>query len=275
MNIGDMSMDSLADVPSTPLPSRLKSDARPPSMMFTKTKPSEPVLHRILSPPEAITLDHGGARATSSDEPGNEPDEQDEDEKTVVLKKAPPLTPSPPRPSTSVELPAQTTPSPARKEPPREDERVRPVTPVRPQSVSGIATPGTERKSRLQITSDTERIVVSSPLILCELLFIFAAQTRIWSTMGDIIMPGHPFDVATAATSNKPPRAKETMFVLPPLIFFAYSFTSITAHSSKHSPRNLLLPHPPPPTRPQRSHSQTSPVLMRAPHKLKQPRRKC
>ncbi|KAJ7209532.1 hypothetical protein GGX14DRAFT_451835 [Mycena pura] len=52
----------------------------------------------------------------------------------------------------------------------------------------------TPKKGKLRVNSEVERIVA-----------------KIWSTAGDIIMPGHPFDASGTGTGNKPPRAKETI----------------------------------------------------------------
>ncbi|KAK0485657.1 hypothetical protein IW261DRAFT_739447 [Armillaria novae-zelandiae] len=53
-------------------------------------------------------------------------------------------------------------------------------------------TPGTN--ARLRVNTEVERIVA-----------------KIWATMGDVIMPGHPY--RTAGDGSKPPRAKQTMCV--------------------------------------------------------------
>ncbi|KLO19550.1 hypothetical protein SCHPADRAFT_992788 [Schizopora paradoxa] len=232
MNFGDVSMDSLADIPPTPLPSRLQTVS-----MFTKPKPAEPVSQPVSSPPN----DKGGGiiHSPAPDEDANGTEDQppdEEDEKTIVLQKAPPVTPPPPRPSSVVE----NTPSPTPQEslplpPPSQDVRSpRPVTPMRPQSASDVATPATERKSKLRITSDTERIVA-----------------KIWTTMADIIMPGHPFNVATAATSNKPPRAKETIALLQTIASQSPSPGSPSTHSTLSSLAETSGPGAAQPTAPQ------------------------
>ncbi|PSS01021.1 hypothetical protein PHLCEN_2v4079 [Hermanssonia centrifuga] len=48
-------------------------------------------------------------------------------------------------------------------------------------------------KARTKVTTEVERIVA-----------------KIWSTVGDVIMPGHPYD-ASGSSSSRPPRAKETI----------------------------------------------------------------
>jgi len=50
--------------------------------------------------------------------------------------------------------------------------------------------------------------------------------------MGDIIMPGHPFNAATAATANKPPRAKETIALLQTISSQSPSPSSPSTHST-------------------------------------------
>lgn len=166
MNIGDVSMDSLADIPPTPLPSRLQNEERPMSL-FTKPKSSEPIPQRNDFFSDTKVPDKDERRADALDESENVPEEQPDDvdeseEKTIVLKKAPPLTPPHPRPSTPSEPPDQSSSQFSLCEPPhaQKESSPRPVTPVRPQSASQAATPSTERKSKLRITSDTERIVV-------------------------------------------------------------------------------------------------------------------
>ncbi|KAA1474250.1 hypothetical protein DENSPDRAFT_882650 [Dentipellis sp. KUC8613] len=146
----------------------------------------------FASPVSAVRTVMPGGAAEELGEPVDEaPDEavdedeaiDEEGEKTVVLKKlSPPPQPSPPPPAepeesyvseVDIEPPASAQPLP--------QDEVQPSTPADP------------KKPKLRITSDVERITA-----------------KIWSTVGDIIMPGHPFDVS-GTSANKPPRAKETI----------------------------------------------------------------
>lgn len=61
---------------------------------------------------------------------------------------------------------------------------------VPPAHVPEPETPGT--KARLRVNTEVERIVA-----------------KIWATMGDIIMPGHPY--RTTGDGSRPPRAKQTI----------------------------------------------------------------
>ncbi|KAK0195271.1 hypothetical protein F5146DRAFT_1024814 [Armillaria mellea] len=61
---------------------------------------------------------------------------------------------------------------------------------VPPTHVPESETPGT--KARLRVNTEVERIVA-----------------KIWATMGDVIMPGHPY--RTTGDGSKPPRAKQTI----------------------------------------------------------------
>ncbi|KAI0051252.1 hypothetical protein FA95DRAFT_1602923 [Auriscalpium vulgare] len=97
-------------------------------------------------------------------------DDDDEGEPTVMLKKVPLVAPEPPDVST-VEI-----------EPP-----------AKPHLNNTGSPPSSAKTQKVRITSDVERIIA-----------------KIWTTVGDIIMPGHPFDVSGKGP-NKPPRAKETI----------------------------------------------------------------
>ncbi|KAJ7124885.1 hypothetical protein C8R44DRAFT_874748 [Mycena epipterygia] len=52
----------------------------------------------------------------------------------------------------------------------------------------------TPKKGKVRVNTEVERIVM-----------------KIWSSVGDLIMPGHPFDTTGTGTGSKPPRAKETI----------------------------------------------------------------
>ncbi|THH08150.1 hypothetical protein EW145_g2897 [Phellinidium pouzarii] len=200
--LGDVSMDSLADA-QTPLPAAFlatrKSEEKP-ALPKTEGKQLDPTLvplpspspspllaaSHLPSPPEILH----SSRSTNL--AGDDAD--DEDERTIILEKPPAAaTPPPVLPSS----PSRTMSSPRRipTTPPRSKEGTYPETPGRTPGMT--ATPGTGKKAHMKITTDVERIAA-----------------KIWSTVGDVIMPGHPFSTAAAATTNKPPRAKETIALL-------------------------------------------------------------
>ncbi|TFY66225.1 hypothetical protein EVG20_g4860 [Dentipellis fragilis] len=154
-----------------------------------------------------------GETVEEPEEPANDaPDEaivdeddaiDEEGEKTVVLKKlSPPPPPSPPPPAE----PEESYVSEVDMEPP---------TPVRPPPQDEVqpSTPADPKKPKLRITADVQRITA-----------------KIWSTVGDIIMPGHPFDVSGTSV-NKPPRAKETIAHLHTLSAQTPALPSPTASS--------------------------------------------
>ncbi|KAI0700947.1 hypothetical protein BC835DRAFT_323423 [Cytidiella melzeri] len=101
-------------------------------------------------------------------------DDANEEDKTIIFKKSPPSGAS------------------------TEDSSINQSRQLlEPESVSMVMNPDKSSdhptKTRFKITTEVERIV-----------------SKIWSSMGDTIMPGHSFDVSGAG-SNKPPRAKETI----------------------------------------------------------------
>ncbi|KAI0321081.1 hypothetical protein OF83DRAFT_1101473 [Amylostereum chailletii] len=87
-----------------------------------------------------------------------------------------------------VSVPPQFSP----KDYPEDDTSVVDVEPNHEPIVPPSA-PFTEKKQKIRVTADVERIV-----------------TKIWSSVGEIIMPGHPYDVSGGG-DTKPPRAKETI----------------------------------------------------------------
>ncbi|KAJ7783005.1 hypothetical protein B0H16DRAFT_1495004 [Mycena metata] len=86
------------------------------------------------------------------------------------------------------------------------------ATPSPPPSPVQPSTAGTPRKGKVRINTEVERIVVCVALTTEDRLTV--AQAKIWSSAGDLIMPGHSFDTSGTGAGNKPPRAKETMQVL-------------------------------------------------------------
>ncbi|KIK91571.1 hypothetical protein PAXRUDRAFT_830719 [Paxillus rubicundulus Ve08.2h10] len=108
---------------------------------------------------------------------GEPKDEPDEEEKTVVLQKIPPST------APQGDLPAS--PPPVNAQLPS----TMPLAHAKPPPEPPSKTP------KVRMTPELERIV-----------------TKIWGTVGDIIMPGNSFSGGT-----KPPRAKETLVLIQSL----------------------------------------------------------
>jgi len=71
-------------------------------------------------------------------------------------------------------------------------------------------TPRAHSAKKIRVTGDVERIVVCHDV--CARCFISdSTQSKIWATVGDLVMPGNTF--STSGTSGaRPPRAKETMY---------------------------------------------------------------
>ncbi|KZV61760.1 hypothetical protein PENSPDRAFT_643007 [Peniophora sp. CONT] len=126
-----------------------------------------------LGASDDVSDEDGEELHPSGDEIEEEPELEEEEETedaTVVLSKPPP--PEPP-----VSSPA-----------PDDSSSLIDIEPTEPLPAAIQQTPS---KSRVRVTSELERIV-----------------TRIWSTVGDIIMPRNPYSVDG---DNKPPRAKVTI----------------------------------------------------------------
>ncbi|KAI0371053.1 hypothetical protein BV20DRAFT_1035409 [Pilatotrama ljubarskyi] len=113
-------------------------------------------------------------------------------EPTVVLQKAPLASaPEEPRRPSPVQVP--------------KDEKTRDLPKAQ------TAESATPHRSKVKVTTELERIVVSRSLLRSK-------GEKIWATVGEIIMPGHPFDALGKSTNkSKPPRAKETMAYLQEL----------------------------------------------------------
>ncbi|KAG1865862.1 hypothetical protein DFJ58DRAFT_863502 [Suillus subalutaceus] len=140
---------------------------------------------------------------------GSELEADDGDgEQTVVLKKLPsslPPNPTPPDGTTPPE-----TPLPANSE----------------LQTPAAGPPESVRKPKVRMNVEIEKIVV-----------------KIWSTVGEIIMPGHPFDpTGSISGGSKPPRAKETMHVHSS--FYTPSPTSPTASSFSSLAPSMITGQP-------------------------------
>jgi hypothetical protein len=169
------------------------------------------VLSSLGLPVDDDPLDHGEHNMGEGDsvlpDISNRPEEELPDselevndvdgEQTVVLNK----------------LPSSLPPNPA-----LPDDAMPPETPLSANPDSQTLAPGppeSARKPKIRMVAEIEKIVV-----------------KIWSTVGEIIMPGHPFDpTGSISGGSKPPRAKETLAHLESLSSQTPSPTSPAASS--------------------------------------------
>ncbi|TBU40912.1 hypothetical protein BD309DRAFT_1011154 [Dichomitus squalens] len=168
---------------------------------------------KIMSPPAE-------KEAVVSEEPADDIEEEEIDEvlgeidesvdPTVVLGKLPAASPP--------EKQFYVAPDPA-------PEEVEEALPPPKDAEPAAATP--QHRQKVKVTTELERIV-----------------EKIWATVGEVIMPGHPFDALGRSTSkSKPPRAKETMAYLRELATHsptpsspsASSFSSFSAPSGPNA----------------------------------------
>ncbi|KAG0708318.1 hypothetical protein DFH29DRAFT_891901 [Suillus ampliporus] len=142
---------------------------------------------------------------------GNEPEVDDGDgEQTVVLKKLPSSSTQNPTPPDSTTPPE--TPLPAHPE----------------LQTPAVVPPESARKPKVRMNAEIEKIV-----------------TKIWSTVGEIIMPGHPFDpTGSVSGGSKPPRAKETLAHLESLSSQTPSPTSPAASSFSSLAPSMITGQP-------------------------------
>ncbi|KAG1851109.1 hypothetical protein F4604DRAFT_1592568 [Suillus subluteus] len=146
---------------------------------------------------------------------GSELEVDDRDgEQTVVLKKLPsslPPNPTPPEGTTPPE-----TPLPANSE----------------LQTPAVGPPESAKKTKVRMNVEIEKIVVS-------------ILVKIWSTVGEIIMPGHPFDpTGSISGGSKPPRAKETIAHLESLSSQTPSPTSPTTSSFSSLAPSMITGQP-------------------------------
>ena len=72
-------------------------------------------------------------------------------------------------------------------------------------------TPRAHSAKKIRVTGDVERIVVGHDKICSRCFVSDPTQSKIWASVGDLIMPGNHF--STSGTSGaRPPHAKETMY---------------------------------------------------------------
>ncbi|KAF7315307.1 hypothetical protein MIND_00045200 [Mycena indigotica] len=101
-------------------------------------------------------------------------------------------------------------------------------SPVKP---SPIETP---KKGKVRVNSEVERVV-----------------TKIWATVGDLIMPGHSYDTTGTGEGRKPPHAKETIAHLNSLASLvptpaspSTTISSLSTHTSTApTPQQILTAH--------------------------------
>ncbi|KAG2153688.1 uncharacterized protein EDB93DRAFT_1134153 [Suillus bovinus] len=131
-------------------------------------------------------------------------------EPTMVLKKLPSsltLNPTPPEDTTPPETPLPTNSE---------------------LQTHAAGPPESARKPKVRMNVEIEKIVL-----------------KIWSTMGEIIMPGHPFDpTGSMSGRSKPPRAKETLAHLESLSSQTPSPTSPTASSFSSLAPSMITGEP-------------------------------
>lgn len=181
-------------------------------MSFTSPVPRpRSVLSSLGLPVDDDSIDKGEHDIVQDDsvlpDPPDKPEEElqgselevndGDEEQTVVLKKllsSLPLNPTPPEGNTLPET----------------------SLPTNPQLQTPAAGPlESARKPKLFMNVEIEKIVV-----------------KIWNTVGEIIMPGHPFDpTGSISGGSKPPRAKETLAHLESLSSQTPSPTSPAASS--------------------------------------------
>jgi hypothetical protein len=72
-------------------------------------------------------------------------------------------------------------------------------------------TPRAHSAKKIRVTGDVERIVVCHDKVSVRYFVSDPTQSKIWASVGDLIMPGNPF--STSGTGGaRPPHAKETMY---------------------------------------------------------------
>ncbi|GLB37232.1 hypothetical protein LshimejAT787_0402830 [Lyophyllum shimeji] len=141
---------------------------------------------------QVSTAPTNDCQVVEEDDQDEEDEPRGEEEQTVVLRKPPPETGTP--------------------EP-------RPASPPE-LSMQGTPTPASSetpsaRQAKVKVNTEVERITA-----------------RIWTTIGDMIMPGHPFNTSGRDVGSKPPRAKETIAHLETLSDLSPSPASPSASSA-------------------------------------------
>ncbi|KAH9940528.1 uncharacterized protein BXZ73DRAFT_88747 [Epithele typhae] len=162
--------------------------------------------------------------------PGQSSDQEDEDSEDEVLDELD--GPVDPTVVLGAALEPQAQASPENPSEPEEPEDA--VSPPAAQD-DGPSNSATPHRQRIKVTTELERIVVRIRTTLFNVLLIFVSphqQEKIWAAVGEVIMPGHPFDALGKSTSKgKPPRAKETMSYLRELSTHELSPSSPSASS--------------------------------------------
>ncbi|KAI0958168.1 hypothetical protein AcV7_004057 [Taiwanofungus camphoratus] len=183
---GDSLLDEhvdLADVSTVSFASPVPMRSRGPDLNASRPASRAAPQHMAGDPAHAVEsgdvpLDDGPVTDDEDGAPEMEDTEDidgEDEERTVVLPKPPPLT----QPSWLPEEP--TTPAEARDEP---ASHMGPCPPVETPSNSN-------KRPKIKVTTELESII-----------------SKIWASIGELIMPGRRFD---ASGGNKHPRAKETI----------------------------------------------------------------
>lgn len=72
-------------------------------------------------------------------------------------------------------------------------------------------TPRAHSAKKIRVTGDVERIVVCHVNGCARCFVSDPTQSKIWASVGDLIMPGNPFS-SSGISGARPPHAKETMY---------------------------------------------------------------
>ncbi|KAF8070274.1 hypothetical protein FPV67DRAFT_1009151, partial [Lyophyllum atratum] len=178
-----------------------------PSVKTGVTSPFMPPDDSFIYSPPVSTERH--EEEETDDQEGEEDEEHDEeDEKTVVLRKP---------------LPESRTPEPQTSHPASLPE----VSIQESPTPFPSGTPGAIH-GKVRVNSEVERITA-----------------KIWSTVGDIIMPGHPFNTTNHGVGSRPPRAKESIAHLQSLSALSPSPPPISPPASSVSSASAGGPTPP------------------------------
>lgn len=177
VDLGDVTSSFASPVSAV----RSRSISRPSSSMsMQELSVDEPEEHidPVQEPePEQVEEPDVTVQPRSPDSDNGEPEQDAEDDNTIIFNKQ--NTPPPSAPPDAND--------------PSEVEIV-PPTPLRPRVNPANATPSrSARRPKVRITNEVERIT-----------------SKIWATVGDLIMPGHPFDTSGSGV-HRPPHAKETI----------------------------------------------------------------
>ncbi|TDL26126.1 hypothetical protein BD410DRAFT_566984 [Rickenella mellea] len=210
MNLGDLTTTSSIGLPSPISQPRV----------VHQTSKAVDTLRQIVSPSEPLDgsdsrkdVEVGVVEKPGDDGQAEGSDEEGEGEKTIVLKQIPNLL------ATTTSLPpsqSDTNPPMSPKSSASEKSGPEPATPMTHLGNNESMMPGTGKKSRIRVTSETERIVA-----------------KIWSCVGDVLMLApRSKNIPDTPGGNKHPRAKETIALLQTLSSQMPSPSSPSTHST-------------------------------------------